>query len=159
MKDPAENGKPQMGFMFQNFGTCFWALARMVSFGAHKKYKPFDWRTRDQQYFIDKLSRHWLQVVNDPTEKDEETGEYHIVAVLFHAFCLLYKIQNDTQRNKGTIEDSVFEVPMSFEEWREDCGFVLNGHVWFDKRGYWSGDELRDLYKEYVDSYPNPQAP
>ena len=148
MKDPGDNGKPQLGFFLQNFGKCLWPLARLTSFGANSKYKPFDWRTRDNQYFIDKLTRHFLHFIEDPYTKDKETNELHIVAVVFHGLCLIYKITqetNDTIRNQGTVEDDLLDVPMSYEEWTVDCGW----------RNAEDDVGVHNLYKEYVSTFPD----
>jgi hypothetical protein len=160
VKDPGDNGKPQLGFFLQNFGKCLWPLARLTSFGANSKYKPFDWRTRDNQYFIDKLTRHFLHFIEDPYTKDKETNELHIVAVVFHGLCLIYKITqetNDTIRNQGTVEDDLLDVPMSFIEWTKDCRFVADPPYWHDERGEncWGTYQMQELYQEYVSTFPD----
>jgi len=175
MKDPGDNGKPQLGFLLQNFGKCLWPLARLTAFGANSKYKPFDWRERDDQYFIDKLSRHWMLFLEDPYKVDRETGELHIVAVVFHGLCLIYKLTHQMELEyPATPEEALHEPrsqpneddlpnePLSFDEWtgREGWAWWPRYRKWHNRTNNLPRTDkaMQKLYQQYLEITVNPSV-
>jgi hypothetical protein len=154
-KDPADSGKPPIGTFLQNFGKALPQVAERCVLGC-EKYEPFDWRKRDRQYFIEKLSRHWVHACEDMESIDED-GMTNISAVAFHALCLLYKIETKCDETRPEPnEDDLFREPLSFEEWAEAEEWFESGARWFsgpDCFYYRSTEGVRELYQEYVKTH------
>jgi hypothetical protein len=72
-------------------------LARTITIGA-TKYAPDDWKEKyTTSQVFSKLMRH-LEAWRDGEDKDAE-GQYHLSAVAFHAFALLWLCVNRPEKD------------------------------------------------------------
>ena len=148
-KDPADNGKPPIGTFLQNFAKALPEVAERCVLGCDK-YEPFDWRQRDEQYFIEKLSRHWCDCVED-LHSECEDGLSNLSAVAFHALCLIYKIHEAQPKSN---EDDLPQEPLPFGEWYETYKLPRYGFIAPSELGKSSTSfEVQDLYQEYLDDF------
>lgn len=152
-KDPAENGKPKVGTFIQNFGEAFGALADRTTLG-EGKYEPFDWRKRDDQYFIEKLSRHWLDFCENNDSIDED-GLPNISAVCFHALCLMWKYEKRNNEPTETTEILPNESEGPERDYR--AWACSEGWEWSKIFSYWhrhvfrqTDGAMRDMHKKYL---------
>lgn len=167
MKDAAENGKPKVGTFIQNFGAVFGELARRTTLG-EGKYAPMDWRGRDDQYFIEKLSRHWVDFCENQDSIDED-GLPNISAVCFHALCLMYKYEERIHANKTPESTGTKEVlpnePLSEYAWAAETFMPFDAKEYANNRHKQYPSDQRNesitmfqMYEEYLASFERSEG-
>ena len=68
-------GKPRLSLVPTQI---IWEIAKIREFGTEKYHDPDNWKDVEVERYIDAAYRHFLRFVENPTGKDEESGELHI---------------------------------------------------------------------------------
>ena len=84
-----DQDKPNIGFFLKSFPNAIKATSLQNDFGA-KKYSPLNWKKVSNERYENALSRHLLQTLEN-TEELDESGQYHLAAVIWNALALFEK--------------------------------------------------------------------
>lgn len=70
-----------------------WAVAKVRQYGVEKYGEPENWRRVERNRYVDAAYRHFLNFVESPVGRDEESGLPHLwhLACNVAFLCELYK--------------------------------------------------------------------